>query len=48
MLTKDIGVDSCDYRPWGFEELRDYMSPRIDKNKGLRAAALRGENTPLA
>ena len=48
MLTKDVGVDSCDYRPWSFEDLRSYMSPRIDKNKKLRAAALRGENTPLA
>jgi calcineurin-like phosphoesterase family protein len=48
MLTKDVGVDACDYRPWSFEELRDYMAPRIGKNQQLRAAALRGKNTPLA
>ena len=29
-LTKDVGVDACDYRPWSFEELRGYMAPRLD------------------
>jgi calcineurin-like phosphoesterase family protein len=48
MLTKDVGVDACNYRPWCFEDVRKYMSPRIDKNKELRAAGLRGEKTPLA
>lgn len=28
-LTKDVGVDACDYRPISFEELEDYMEPRI-------------------
>jgi len=28
-LTKDVGVDACDYRPIGFEELEAYMEPRI-------------------
>ena len=28
-LVKDIGVDACEYRPWSFAELRDYMAPRV-------------------
>jgi calcineurin-like phosphoesterase family protein len=31
MLTKDVGVDACDYRPWSFAELSAYMGPRIEK-----------------
>jgi calcineurin-like phosphoesterase family protein len=42
-LTKDVGVDVCGYRPWSFEELRDYMAPRTDRFKQRRAAVLRGE-----
>jgi hypothetical protein len=30
MLVKDVGVDACGYRPWGFEELSDYMGPRVE------------------
>jgi calcineurin-like phosphoesterase family protein len=30
MLVKDVGVDACGYRPWSFEELSDYMAPRIE------------------
>jgi calcineurin-like phosphoesterase family protein len=48
MLTRDVGVDACGYRPWSFEELRDYMAPRIDKYAECRAAVLRGEARPLA
>lgn len=29
-LTKDVGVDACDYRPWSFEDLSDYMGPRVE------------------
>ena len=28
-LTRDVGVDACDYRPISFEELSDYMAPRL-------------------
>ena len=28
-LTRDVGVDACDYRPISFEEVRVYMQPRI-------------------
>jgi calcineurin-like phosphoesterase family protein len=31
LLTKDVGVDACDYRPWSFAELSAYMAPRIEK-----------------
>jgi calcineurin-like phosphoesterase family protein len=41
-LTKDVGVDACDYRPWSFEELRAYMAPRIEKFNEHKAALLRG------
>lgn len=30
MLVKDVGVDACGYRPWSFEELSDYMAPRVE------------------
>jgi calcineurin-like phosphoesterase family protein len=36
-LVKDVGVDACDYRPWSFDDLREYMAPRVEafnKNKG--------------
>jgi calcineurin-like phosphoesterase family protein len=29
LLVKDVGVDACDYRPWSFEELKQYMAPRL-------------------
>ena len=29
LLTRDVGVDACDYRPLSFEELRAYMAPRV-------------------
>jgi calcineurin-like phosphoesterase family protein len=48
MLTKDVGVDACGYRPLSFEALRDYMAPRINKNSEYRRAVLRGESRPLA
>lgn len=30
-LTKDVGVDACDYRPVNFEQISEYMQPRIPK-----------------
>jgi calcineurin-like phosphoesterase family protein len=29
-LTKDVGVDACQFRPLSFDELRDYMTPRVE------------------
>ena len=30
LLTKDVGVDACDYRPMNFEMLSAYMAPRLE------------------
>ena len=30
MLTRDVGVDACDYRPLSFDDLSRYMGPRIE------------------
>jgi calcineurin-like phosphoesterase family protein len=46
-LTKDVGVDACDYRPWSFAELREYMAPRLDEFYRRKAAADRGEEGAL-
>jgi calcineurin-like phosphoesterase family protein len=48
MLTKDVGIDACGYRPLCFDELRAYMAPRIEKHRECRSAALRGGASPLA
>lgn len=38
MLTRDVGVDNCDYQPWSFEQLQAYMQPRtVAHEKRLRA-----------
>jgi calcineurin-like phosphoesterase family protein len=36
-LTKDIGVDACEYRPWSYEDLYTYMAPRIQAFNQRRA-----------
>ena len=30
MLTRDVGVDACDYRPVSFTELAAFMAPRVE------------------
>jgi calcineurin-like phosphoesterase family protein len=30
LLARDVGVDACDYRPFSFSEIADYMAPRED------------------
>ena len=47
-LTKDVGVDACAYRPWSFEELREYMRPRLDRFYEKKLALERGEDVELA
>jgi calcineurin-like phosphoesterase family protein len=47
MLTTDVGVDACDYQPRSFDEIRDYMAPRINRHKGLRSVILKGGTGPL-
>src|SRR5262249_52156693 len=47
-LTKDVGVDACEYRPWSFDELRAYMAPRIEAFRAQKLALERGEDVNLA
>jgi calcineurin-like phosphoesterase family protein len=42
-LTRDVGVDACDYRPVSFEELEAYMAPRLEAFRLLKEAAVQGE-----
>lgn len=44
LLTRDVGVDVCDYRPWSFDELKDYMTPRIAAFETEKAKFLAGES----
>jgi calcineurin-like phosphoesterase family protein len=43
-LTRDVGVDACDYRPWSFEELRAWMAPRVEAFRRRKEAVMRGED----
>lgn len=36
-LTRDVGVDACQYQPVSFQQMREYMAPRVE-------AAKRGKN----
>jgi calcineurin-like phosphoesterase family protein len=42
-LTRDVGVDACDYRPLSFDEIARYMAPRIAKFHERKAALQRGD-----
>ncbi len=44
MLTRDVGVDACNYQPISFEELREYMKPRVQRFLLQKEAMLRGED----
>jgi calcineurin-like phosphoesterase family protein len=44
MLVKDVGVDACDYRPWSFEELKRYMTPRVEAFLRNKTAFTRGQD----
>jgi calcineurin-like phosphoesterase family protein len=41
-LVKDVGVDACGYRPWSFDELREYMAPRVEAFNRNKAAFREG------
>ena len=43
-LVKDVSVDACDYRPWSFAELRDYMAPRLEAFNRNKAAFMAGQD----
>ena len=42
-LTRDVGVDACDYRPMSFEELSEYMAPREEAFEADKAAFIAGD-----
>ena len=43
MLTRDVGVDACNYRPLSFDQLANYMQPRIQAFQELRTKIMNGE-----
>jgi calcineurin-like phosphoesterase family protein len=42
LLTRDVGVDACQYRPLSFEELRAYMAPRVEAFQRRKAGPSQG------
>lgn len=44
-LTRDVGVDACDYVPVSFEDLRQYMQPRIAVFEREKAALEAGDES---
>ena len=46
-LTKDVGVDACDYRPWSFDDLCAYMAPRIERFQQRKAELLAGRDVGI-
>ena len=44
-LTRDMGVDACEYRPVSFDELAIYMEPRIKVFESEKAAFVAGDQT---
>ena len=43
LLTKDVGVDACDYYPISFDQLQTYMRPRIAVFQELKQRAIDGD-----
>ena len=46
-LTRDVGVDVCDYAPISFEELLEYMAPREEAFEREKAAFVSGDSSKL-
>ena len=42
-LTKDVGVDACDYRPISFEQLQSYMKPRVKAFEEMKTRIMEGK-----
>ena len=42
-LTKDVGVDACDFRPISFEQLQSYMTPRVKAFQEMKQRIIDGE-----
>ena len=43
LLTRDVGVDACEYRPIGFTELKIWMKPRVQAFEQRKAQFIAGE-----
>src|SRR5262245_44085400 len=46
-LTRDVGVDACEYRPWSFEELGEWMRSREEAFQLRKEAMLRGDGAEI-
>jgi len=44
-LTRDMGVDVCDFRPVSFDELTTYMAPRVAAFEEAKALFIAGDTT---
>ena len=45
LLTRDVGVDACEYRPISFHELKAYMKPREKAFAAAKAAFIAGDQS---
>lgn len=45
LLTKDVGVDACDYAPISFTQLKEYMTPRVKEFEKAKAAFVDGDES---
>ena len=43
LLTRDVGVDACNYRPISFDEIAAYMKPRIKVFEAEKAKFIAGQ-----
>ena len=43
LLTRDVGMDACNYRPINFDELAEYMKPRVAAFDEIRTRIMNGE-----
>ncbi len=47
LLTRDMGVDVCDYRPVSFDELHNYMMPRMEAFETAKAKYIAGDQSQI-
>ncbi len=47
MLTRDVGVDACDFQPVSFAALRTYMAPRVEAFRQRQAQFALGEGPAM-
>lgn len=47
MLTRDVGVDACNYTPISFDQLKDYMKPRVEKFEQAKQAFIDGKGKSI-